>query len=365
MSLQRGKIHKILLILLLSFSLTVRAEVPTNPAANVTPQIPDTPSSSEQTKQEPDRKSGAGGAEGAAKAAAAIALAMCAMMMAQAQQMPPGPEKNMMMMQAMQQCAQAAANQQAGDKNEQAKNAVAKNDTPKGQQDQNKKEASKMPTLPTNGSGEGQSTPSEGMTDPTATTDTALGDPGVLPDSGNLGGGFDPGSFSTAGNGISTPKSIEDAQVGFNESNKGDERQINPNALGTGSFGSGVFANGDLKDSGKTGDGNGKGGGSARGAGGLSDGASGSSGLADGKSDHEGKSAFDNLMASMMGGSPQPVPLLGGPGEILSIGTASKFGVNIFQIAKQRYQKAAYNDGQLRISKKKNGDAARSLATVQ
>lgn len=70
------------------------------------------------------RKKKANGAQAMAIFGAVMAFASCAMMMAAAAKMPPGPERTMMMAQALQQCGQAAQNLANANQNEDAGNAV-------------------------------------------------------------------------------------------------------------------------------------------------------------------------------------------------------------------------------------------------
>ncbi|MEZ4750580.1 MAG: hypothetical protein R3B54_08110 [Bdellovibrionota bacterium] len=91
-----------------------------NPAffQELTAQVPPAPSPTA------GRKEKASGAQGAAIFGAVMAFASCAMMMAAARKMPPGPERTMMMAQAMQQCAQGAQNAANAGQNGNAADAV-------------------------------------------------------------------------------------------------------------------------------------------------------------------------------------------------------------------------------------------------
>lgn len=362
-----------ILILSFLFTQTLNAEgsgsgVPTNPAAaGVTPNDNGTVTPS-QPPQQSDRKGGSGAAKAAAIAGAAMAGMSCIMMMNEARKMPPGSEKNMTMMMAMQQCAQAAQSAANAAKNDEAQKAVSQADTPKmagftAPKAPGESKTAENPALPT--------TEEKAAEEVAANTEIPL--PGdikepVVPDP-QVEGGFEGGDsgFAFKGVSISALKPIENSRVDVNESNKNDTPTITPPGMGgTGIFGGGqpVTANtlktlsgntdSSVAASGKNGP-RGKGEEEAL----PSDG-----GGSSGSKEEGGNSAFDQLLSQMMGGAQ--------PSDALSVGAtasadlialprdkATGKGPNIFEYASYRYRVATYDES--RVALKKERQANRSL----
>ncbi len=354
---QRGFFWAVLAAFLITH-LPVRVFAETNPFAGLPPaKVPSLPSAQAPQElpqqqaapaQEADRKNGASSAETMAAVGAAVAAAMCAMMMAQAQQMPPGPEKNQMMMQAMQQCAQAAANQKNAGENEKAKNAVANNNTPTGTQQTAKNPESKNP-LNFGNSGEETTTPTPDTAGNFDLPEPSLSDPDSLPVPTDPASSYDFGGSFAGGSGMSTPKSIENSEVTFNENNKGDEAKIN--TTGSANFG-GFASNGTLPTPGaqaKNEDGEGK-------AGKRNTGSEGHDGddLSSGEGSGAGGKdpvAFDKMLSDIMGGKQEPIPVLGQNSGIVVLRNVGNRKMTIFELANTRYKRAGYNEGLVDVRK--------------
>lgn len=322
-----------------------------------------------QPPKESDRKGGAGAAQAAAIAGAAMAGLSCIMMLNEARSMPPGSEKNATMAMAMQQCSQAAQSAANAGKNEDAKKALTMNDIP--QQGQLTAPTTAQSTDPfadstVSPSPLPSSTPLldvDDLTQPTVATPTQVPPPASL--NGQP-------AASTAGNEvlISALKSIENAKVDFNENAKEGDPSLNAGLVGSamGGFSGRGIASDDLKKTGAdAADGNQK-----KKGGSLDEGgAGGSEGSGTGAKEEGGNSAFDQMLAQLMGGGAQPDQANGmGGADVVALRKDKAGGKtpNIFEYASYRYQTAA-NEGRLKTRKvAKIGPAmpvgAASVATV-
>ena len=167
-----------------------------------------------------------------AAAAAAVQGMSCMMMMNEARKMPAGSEKNMTMMMAMQQCAQAAQTAANAAKNEDAKKALgegvpkmAQFTPPKPLAEQN---PSENPSLPTTEEKTGEELPPTDLFPEPSVAPTA-----EIPEPTITDGTFDPG-FVANGVSISALKPIENSSVDFNEGNKNDTATITAPGAGLG-----------------------------------------------------------------------------------------------------------------------------------
>lgn len=335
------------LVLVAFFFHVLPVSVFSENTAPSTPTTTDTTQQTQQPTQQPeDRKDGASSAEKMAMVGAAIAAAMCAMMMAQAQQMPPGPQKDMMMMQAMQQCAQAAANQKNAGDNEKAKTAVA-NNTPTGSQQAAKNPTNSNPTPTQPGTG-GNTTPNPDVEDPTPIAEPTLKDPDAIPEPTDIGSSFD-GSGGFAAAGTSTPDAIENSEVSFNENNKGDEGRINP--PGGANFG-GVGSSGTLQaDKSKEEEGDGKGKRRTKGEDGDNEFSVGDGQEMAGAGSAVNPVALDKMLADIMGGKQEPIPVLGANSGIVILRNVGERKMTIFELANTRYKRAGYSEGLVNVRK--------------
>lgn len=313
-----------------------------------------------QPAQQADRKNGAGAAQAAAIAGAAMAGMSCIMLMNEARKMPPGSEKNMTMMMAMQQCAQSAQSAASAGKNGDAKAAVSQNDIPKQAQLTAPKtpvsaSTSADPTIPQLPEQSPEPIPNVEDLIPTE----AVSDPTSIPPPASLEDGKPMDNFAVKNESISALKPLENAKVDFNENAKEGDKAIDPNALGggLGSFTNfagikGISAE-ELKKA--VAELSGEGGKKKKGAGGtLDEGASGAEGSSAAK-EEGGNSAFDQMLAQLMGGSPQAEPMAGMGGLDVVVlpkePNAPAGGPNIFQYASYRYRTATFNDGRIKTKR--------------
>lgn len=313
-----------------------------------------------QPPQQSDRKSGAGAAQAAAIAGAAMAGMSCMMMMNEARKMPPGKDKNMMMMMAMQQCAQAAQSAANAGKNEDAKNAVSQNDIPKQAQLTAPKQQTKSDTSPDQQIAQNTTPASEESTNVDDLAQTPTIDPNTIPSPTSLENGkpMDTGNVAVKEVSISALKPIEAAKVDFNETAKEGDKTVNPNlfSAGYGGFG-GVkgISSDDLKKA--TDEAYGAGAGKKK-KGGGGDGGAEASGMDGGGSSSKeegGNSAFDQMLAQLMGGGAQPEQAMGMGGLDVVVLPKDKNGngpgPNIFEYASYRYKTATFTDGRLKPKK--------------
>ncbi len=288
------------------------------------------------------RKGKAKDASGMAIFGAVMAMSTCAMMMAQAQKMPEGPEKNMMMMQAMQQCAQAAQNMASSGDNEDQAQALTSQPT----QMPTVAQAStiKTPEKPKNISPL-SSTPNsnDSPSDPIEIPDVAEYVPPT--DSGNeVDDGPELGLSPVEG--VGPPlKVMESPKIEFDDSSK-EQTSVNGTNMALGSLGGGSLAdtvNSKLDVfSGQGGEGSGGGGRGGRGVA-SSDGAAGEGGA-------EGTKDFNlaNLMGRFgLGDEEGGAGRNGGDIVQLPPGAGNRPQMNIFEFASFRYKKAANDENRV------------------
>lgn len=277
--------------------------------------------------------------------AAIMAMASCAYLMKKAQDLPPeNPMRDILMMQAMQQCAQGAANKDAGDKNdEQARDLtsealpppeIPKYDELQKPEEQKTAQAPEStrgaaPTLDTN--------PLDLASEPLAAFN---------PSSDNGSGNFALGDLT------GTPETnklnpIPGNNLEFNEDGKTTD-PTTPTPSGLGILGTPKAAEGELGAVANAK--NGEEEGSGRGAKNKNSGAGSASG---GGGSEEGGQKEDFDFAALMGGflgggGPE---LVGASDQVVGNFSANKKSgksrLNIFQYASMRYRKASYQDGRI------------------
>lgn len=322
-------------------------------------------------QQQSDRKEGQGAAAAMAAVGAAIAGASCMMMLNEARKMPPGPEKRQTMMMAMQQCAQAA--QSAANAAQNKEGSKSMQNTPPAQaslatpaQIQQPKKEEEKNLLAT------QSTDEEADPSDSVPLDTSIEDSNLtVPDLGlTKKDAVDPGSpnINAPAESYTVLDPLEKANQTFDENAKGGQKSPEPGPVGTGtvsfaSSGSGI-SDGLLKkinlaQEGLVPEGQARGTGKrANIGGGEAEGASGGGGSSSDK-DGDSGSAFDQMLASLMGGgAPGGGEMSGSSGNhdfaTMPEDPKKQQRINIFEYASYRYQYAAYNEGRVKLRPTQN-----------
>ncbi|MCB0404992.1 MAG: hypothetical protein KDD51_09410 [Bdellovibrionales bacterium] len=314
-----------------------------NPAffQDIQAQVPPAPSPTS------GRKEKASGAQGAAIFGAVMAFASCAMMMAAARKMEPGPERTMMMAQAMQQCAQGAQNAANAGQNGDAADAVTSAAPLPGVQNA-------IPvTLPKSDKGDAVVSSSNRNNDsstPQISDDFNITQPeitvpgiGVTQAPGEIRDDFE---FTPVAN-VEPPKSlpaINHPKIGFNED---QEESGKPTILSGGGLLRGALDNGKVPDP------------SALANGGVPDrgtldGLVKDSGLNNGGGGAAGGSAAGKLsLNGLLDAYGNKAGDIGAPpGDIVQMPLDKKAGggkrLNIFEYGAYRYRRLAYDDGRIR-----------------
>lgn len=377
-SLRNDKWVSILLTLIFLANIPAVAADPVaiqNPAATTAP--PTSPTISEpqqQPQQESDRKSGAGAAQAAAIAGAAMAGLGCIMGLDAARKATDPKERQQLMMMAMQQCAQAAQSAAAAGKNDDAKKAVSQADVPKQptlsqpQQVQPAKSSDEKFDLASNTEATPEELPNVDdlvTSDPITTPDLGISTGDASADTG--------GKIALNAESISALKPIEQAQLKYDETSKGGGSTPQP-ASGptTLSFaGTRGISSEDLKN--LTAEVEGTGGKTKKkggtGSGSVDSVAGGGGDSSTASREEGGNSAFDAMLAQLMGGPAQTEAGVTGFGGldvvVLPKETKSGKGPNIFEYATYRYRVSTYNDGRLRVRPTKQAATPKSATLAK